>query len=66
MQDHPIKKGEKWVNRFSGQKVTISQHIEGKSVDYIKDNPTMIPELNIIISSFTKPEHIFLRQYEKL
>jgi hypothetical protein len=65
MQDI-IRVGEKWVNRFSNEAVTVIAHNEGKDVDYVRHNPTCIPELKMILSSFTKPEHIFHRQYKKI
>lgn len=61
-----ITVGDKWVNRFSNEKVTVTSYREGYDVDYIKENPTKIPELRMMISSFTKPEHIFYRQYIKI
>lgn len=66
MEEQIIRIGERWVNRFSGKKVTITGYEPGKDVDYVKDNPMYIAELNRIISQFTKPEHIFTRQYEKI
>jgi hypothetical protein len=66
MEEQMIRVGERWVNRFSGKKVTITGYDPGRDVDYMKDNPMYIVELNKSFSHFTKPEHIFLRQYEKI
>lgn len=62
----PIRVGDRWMNRFSGEMVTITSYREGKDVDYKKDNAVVIIETNLFMNRFTKPEHIFHRQYKKV
>lgn len=59
-----INIGEVWINRFSGEKVTILGRVSGL-VDYVRQNPIKLEEPVRYMSAFTKPEHVFLSSYYK-
>jgi len=72
MQFEIIKKGDRYINRFNGSKVTVSA-CNDFTVDYIKDTALEIiqitaagPQTLMYEKEFTKPKEVFIKSFKKL